>query len=803
MAGRPKVHEGTEKWKQRAQQFQPGSFQMKRKAALTSADSVKEECDMKANSMSGTSWCRQIVRMLSCVKVVPIAFFGMALTASLGASNALGQATYYNTYANDGVVALQTFYDSSTGQYVSPAGWWHTANGMTTLSDYEAILGDSAYYSVLSNTFTNAQTGSGGHANFENDFTDDMGWWALAWVDAYDVTADSTYLSMAETLFNAISAQWDTTVCGGGLWWKISIKPNEFKGGIQDELFMTLAAKLANRTTGSTSANYRNWADTEWNWFSASGIINSSNLVNNNLNRSNPSACYNDGTTPVWTYNQGVILGGLVELAQADNNPALVAQAQSIANAVLSSYGSSTPLVDANGILQEYTALNGNGDVPQFKGIFMRNLATLNTAARVPAYQAFLDNNVSSIWNNDRTSTNEFGYYWAGPVDSEDGTRQSSADDALVGAIRVQGRNAVGAISTTGFGSMQAYAGDGSGNIYQNWQSRGKGGLIAPANWQSNWSEFNMNGVQATGTVAVSADGIGRQWFFIPTTTDVYYKAEANTGGGWGSVTDMGSSSNGLSTIRALYSSNGGQYVFGQKSGTVYYASKANPNSSWSSFSALSGLTESAYNVAVNAQTAYVEVFGVDSSGELWTDTQTGLSSWSGWTDSGLTGETVQTYVTAVANSQGGMQVFAIDTSNTAVWTNHQSSPGGSWSGWKSLGNAASAIQPGFICAMNANGALQFYGVGSDGNMYTAYQTSQTSNTWSGWTKIAAPAGQPLYSYLVDNNSGDGRILVMAVSKTSPHDIYGTWESYPNDYTTYNSWQSWGGAGLRFYGNQL
>jgi hypothetical protein len=389
-------------------------------------------------------------------------------------------------------------------------------------------------------------------------------------------------------------------------------------------------------------------------------------------------------------------------------------------------------------------------------------------------------------------------------VDAEDAVRQSSAGDALAGSVRVQDKNAVGSFSTTAFGSMQAYAGDASGDIWVNWQQRGSGGLVAPANWQSSWSEFSMGSVHATGTSAVSADGIGRQWVFIPTSGDVYYLAESTTGGGWGSWTDMGSSSSGLVFLHALYSANGGQYVLGQKSGTVYYASKANASASWSSFTALTGLNQSGYNAAVNAQTGYVEVFGVDSSGALWTDTQTGPSAWSGWTNSGLSGQTVQSYVTAVSNSEAGMQVFALDASNN-VLTNYQSSPGGAWSGWVNLANVGSgvSIQSGFICGKNADGTLQLFGVGTDGTLYTKYQISPSSNTWSSsWTSLGQPSGQPLNSYLVDNNSPDGRVLVMAVSKTSPYNIYGTWESYPNTYTTWNGWQSWGGAGLRFFGNQ-
>jgi predicted alpha-1,6-mannanase (GH76 family) len=726
--------------------------------------------------------------------------FALFVIVAVAAVSSHGQ-TYYYTMAGDGISTLQSnWYNSSTGLY-NTGGWWHSANAITTLAGYEATLGDNAYYWAFSSTYTNAQSGSGGHANFENMYYDDTGWWALAWLDGYDLTANSSYLSMAETIFSYETGGWKTDECGGGgMNWSTA---STYQNAVTNELFLTLAAKLANRTTGSTSTMYKNWANNEWNWFKASGTINSQNLINDGVN-SVANGCGNNGGQ-VWTYNRGVILGGLVELAQADNDPSLIAQAQTIANSVLNSYGTSTPLVDANGILTENQPLNGSTDMPQFKGIFARNLATLYNAAPVPAYKTFLDNNASSIWNSDQTTGYRFGYAWQGPVDAEDAVRQSSADDALVGVVRVQDKNAVGSFSTTAFGSMQAYAGDGSGNIWVNWQQRGKGGLIAPANWQPSWREFSMGSVHSTGTPAVSADGIGRQWVFIPTRGDVYSLAESTTGGGWGSWTDMGSSSNGLVFLHALYSANGGQYVFGQKSGTVYYASKPNASASWSSFTALSGLSPAAYNVAINAQTGYVEVFGVDSSGAVWTDTQTGLSTWRGWATSGLMGQTVQGYVTAVSNSEGGMQVFALDSSSN-VLTNYQATSGGAWSGWVSLGNVKGgvSVQPGFICGKNADGTLQLFAVGSDGSLHTKYQTSPASNTWSSsWTSLGQATGQPLYSYLVDNNSPDGRILVMGVSKTNPYNIYGIWESYPNTYTAWNGWQNWGGAGLRFYGNQL
>ena len=230
---------------------------------------------------------------------------------------------------------------------------------------------------------------------------------------------------MAETIFANIAAEWDTGTCGGGVWWQ---KPSHYKNAIANELFLTVVASLANRTIGSTSAAYLAWAQKEWTWFMASGMINSQNLINDGLTSTNPNACANNGET-TWTYNQGVILGGLVELYKADRDPALLPQAAEIANAAIAN-------LTVNGILVEST-ISGN-DAPQFKGIFVRNLVPLYNAVPTAQYKAFVDANANSIWANEQGPGYEFGASWQGPFDSADATRQSSALDVLVAATALQ-----------------------------------------------------------------------------------------------------------------------------------------------------------------------------------------------------------------------------------------------------------------------------------------------------------------------------------------------------------------------------
>lgn len=327
------------------------------------------------------------------------------------------------------VETLQKWYVPTTGLYQKPTDWWNTANAITVLVDYSRVAHTTKYLRAVANTFAKAN-GSYGIKNFLNDSNDDEGWWAMAWIDAYDLTRKPAYLSMAETIFSDMATQWDTTVCGGGVWWSKDLKNSAYKNAITNELFLEIAASLANREQDAQKRDqYLSWATKEWMWFKGSGMINSQNFVNDGLNAQNPAACTNNKQT-TWTYNQGVLLGGLAELSKAESDPSLLPQAQSIADAAMSR------LVTTGGILKEPS---GDGpDLPQFKGIFLRNLARLNRVAPNPRNATFARANADSIWKNDQGPGHQLGIHWEGPFDSGDGTRQTSALDALIAAIEME-----------------------------------------------------------------------------------------------------------------------------------------------------------------------------------------------------------------------------------------------------------------------------------------------------------------------------------------------------------------------------
>jgi predicted alpha-1,6-mannanase (GH76 family) len=323
----------------------------------------------------------------------------------------------FGTEAALGIETLQTWYDWRTGLWQT-TGWWNAANALTVLVDYSRSSGSTSYLSAVDNTYrVNA---SGG---FLNTFYDDEGWWALAWIDAYDWTQNPDYLNMAQAIFTDMTGGWDD-VCGGGIWWS---KDRTYKNAIANELFLSVAAHLANRVTDSDAqAQALAWAQIEWAWFSQSGMINGDNLINDGLDGN----CQNNRRT-AWSYNQGVVLAGLIELYQQDQDPSEAETAQTIALATIDR------LTDANGILHDPCEPSCGRDGVQFKGIFLRNLRALNDSFPDDRYSGFVVANAQSIWSQDQGPDYQFGQVWSGPFDSGTAASQSSALDALIAAAEM------------------------------------------------------------------------------------------------------------------------------------------------------------------------------------------------------------------------------------------------------------------------------------------------------------------------------------------------------------------------------
>jgi predicted alpha-1,6-mannanase (GH76 family) len=371
-------------------------------------------------------------------------------------------------YVANSVTAIRelnnAWYDTETGLW--NGAWWNSGNAFTTLADFAQLsLNEANQLNVggfLRNTYTQAQiatvsvakvvnavglptsthciNGKGcssstggksssvqkrGFSGFLDDFYDDEGWWALGLIHAHDATGDQDYLDSAIEIFNDMQTGTGTP-CGGGIYWS---KDRTYVNAIANELYLSVAAALANRVP--SNGTYLQIAKAQWQWFQGSGMINSDNLINDGLD----SNCKNNNLT-TWSYNQGVILGGLSELALATGDGSYLTTAYAIASAAINN------LSNSNGILVEadqceLEAGNCGMDGQQFKGVFIRNLRYLNDLAPNDSFKSFILRNAQSIWVNDRNSVNMLGVAWTGPYVAATGPSHSSALDALVAAIAV------------------------------------------------------------------------------------------------------------------------------------------------------------------------------------------------------------------------------------------------------------------------------------------------------------------------------------------------------------------------------
>jgi predicted alpha-1,6-mannanase (GH76 family) len=345
-------------------------------------------------------------------------------------------------YATAAVASLQNWYDERTGLWAIPGGtprgphdpgWWNSANALHALIDYMHLTGTEGYLRTVENTFDRHE-----HSRFLNSFYDDEGWWALALINAHDFARDHErkhrYLTSAKAIFADMEHGWDPRTCDGGVLWR---KGTEGKNSIENELFLAVAVRLHQRVPLLEREHYRHWIRRAGEWFHHKfAVADPGHLIYDGIT----SAGSHDGHQATFTYTQGVILGALVdmdasEIPMAGHEPLGIAE--QIANAVLAS-----PVLVKDGVLTEFGApgAGSSTDLPQFKGIFMRNLSYLAAHIGPPAnagYVAFIHRNASSLLASNRNSINQFGYRWQGPFDEPDAIRQSSALDALNAAMRM------------------------------------------------------------------------------------------------------------------------------------------------------------------------------------------------------------------------------------------------------------------------------------------------------------------------------------------------------------------------------
>jgi predicted alpha-1,6-mannanase (GH76 family) len=402
---------------------------------------------------------------------------------------------------------LQTWYNSSTGLW-DTTGWWNAANIMTMIGNYaqtdptnmeaqefarnifdtafshasamnpqpgieswvygipyNATAFETGYTKLLNPTTNEPHTvmppnwpstlrpaiGLRSVYDWLDGYYDDDLWWALAWIKAFDVTSNSTYLYLAQDIFDHVARQWGTHCFDGGLYWSYK---KDYINAVTNELFISTAAHLAHRYVYLDRPTcivyvdipnpYLWWAQTSLAWFLRSGLINEDNTINSGLNE----RCETNGTT-TWIFDQGVILGGLMELhrhALADTRDNYAKFDGSYLE--LAAELTTAPIpYGMHGVLRDKCETSCGADTAQAEGIYMRNLATMNRWLDWD-HDYDVKRSVSSItwWAYSMRSKAikyvegglMFGACWESYDWPMNATTQSSAMDALLAAWSLQ-----------------------------------------------------------------------------------------------------------------------------------------------------------------------------------------------------------------------------------------------------------------------------------------------------------------------------------------------------------------------------
>lgn len=192
--------------------------------------------------------------------------------------------------------------------------WWQGAALFQTMIQYWYFTGDASNNQAVSQGMY-WQRGDNNYfpANYSQYLgNDDQMAWGLAAMTAAELeyiedSSMPSWLTLAEGVFQAQIARWDTRSCNGGLRWQIwpyQIGYNT-KDAISNGGLFQLSARLARYTKNQT---YSDWAEKIWDWSASVPILNTAEwTIGDALDVE--SDCKSHGDLQ-WTYSYGAYISG-------------------------------------------------------------------------------------------------------------------------------------------------------------------------------------------------------------------------------------------------------------------------------------------------------------------------------------------------------------------------------------------------------------------------------------------------------------------------------------------------------------
>jgi hypothetical protein len=267
------------------------------------------------------------------------------------------------------------FLDASPGGSSYASDVKARLNGLLAYADFHEVSPSGTRQPRAFQSAVAQPEGPGG-----NTYYDDNAWSALDLLDAYQLTGNSTDLTLAQDTFNFVVTGWDTSQtdgCPGGVFWEdvSGSQRNTTANAANAEVGLELYQLTKNSTDLS-------WATRMYQWVNTC-LASPGGLYYDHVN---PGGSVN---TTIWSYNQGTMVGAGVLLYQITGNASYLIAAENTAGAALSYFGTGTTLQNQG---------------PAFNAIYFRDLFVLTRIQPNSAYGTEAQTYATFMWTQRSSS---------------------------------------------------------------------------------------------------------------------------------------------------------------------------------------------------------------------------------------------------------------------------------------------------------------------------------------------------------------------------------------------------------------
>jgi YVTN family beta-propeller protein len=250
-----------------------------------------------------------------------------------------------------------------------------------------------------------------------------------------------------------------------------------------------------------------------------------------------------------------------------------------------------------------------------------------------------------------------------------------------------------------------------------------------------------------------------------------------------------------MTSVAAAGQNNGRVELFTlDQSGRVWGISQQSPGGDWGPWSGpnFGNQPQPFLQIAAAEQGGNrgVELWATNAEGQIWTLYQkTPGGPWSNWEGPGFKGQPVPMIrMAAAGENTGSVQLFTLDSSGN-VWGIRQQSPGGDWGPWSGprLANQPVTFVQISAAQQSGNRGVELWATEANGQIWTLYQITP-GGPWSSWE---GPGFKHQPVPFVDNcaaGQNTGNVMLVAlqagsifwgISQGSPGGDWGPWAKLP------------------------